>query len=136
MRMAICVPLLLLVMACGSPTQGKSAAEAEVLVFRELLQDRQFEALYQRSSSEFRASAPRQDVLALFDAIDRKLGPLQHAELVNSQVNSRNLVTTVALVYESQYEGGMATETFTYRIRDNGAEMLGYNIDSLAMLIR
>ena len=51
-------------------------------------------------------------------------------------MSTHNLVTTVVLVYSTQFEDGEATETFTFRIEDNVPELLGYNVASLDMLIK
>lgn len=137
-RTLFCVPLLLLIGACSGSTDGRLIAEAqaEVANFHDLLQRREFDTIYQQSSTEFRAHAPREDLIALFDAIDRKLGPLQTSQQSNMSAETRNLVTTVMLEYQSRYERGEATETFTYRIRSGAPELMGYNIASLDMLIR
>ena len=100
------------------------------------LKARDFEGMYESTSDEFKAATAKAQILALFEAIDRKLGALQQAKQVNWSVSTHNLVTTVVLVYSTQFEDGEATETFTFRIEDNVPELLVYNVSSLDMLIK
>jgi hypothetical protein len=126
----------LLLSGCSDTINGKAIAEPEVARFHERLKTRDFEGLYESTSSEFKAAAPKTQILALFEAIDRKLGALEETKQINWNVNTYNLVTTVVLVYSTKFQDGEATETFTFRIKDNVPELLGYNISSLDMLIK
>ncbi|WP_116810576.1 hypothetical protein [Steroidobacter cummioxidans] len=115
---------------------GKSAAEPEVKRFHDLLKEREFEAMYAATGQQFKSAVPKNMAIKLFSAIDRKLGPLQQTKQVNWNVNTHNLVTTVALVYQSRFESGEATETFTFHVLNGKPELIGYNIASLDMLIK
>lgn len=126
----------LLLLGCSNTINGKAIAEPAVARFHERLKARDFEGMYESTSDEFKAATAKSQILALFEAIDRKLGALQQAKQVNWSVSTHNLVTTVVLVYSTQFEDGEATETFTFRIEDNVPELLGYNVASLDMLIK
>ena len=132
----ICMPILALLGACSDTIDGKSIAEPAVARFHQQLAAKNFEAMYAEGSQEFQQAAPKEKVLALYAAVDRKLGPLQDAKQVNWRVETKNLVTTVVLVYESKFKEGGATETFTYKVTNGKAELVGYNINSLDMLIK
>jgi hypothetical protein len=92
--------------------------------------------MYQLGNSEFRAAAPKEKVIILYTAIDRKLGTLQETKQINWNVNTTNSVTTVVLVYATKFQDGGATETFSFRIKNGKAELIGYNIASLDMLAK
>lgn len=133
------IPLLAVVFllaGCSETINGKALAEPQVAQFHNRLKARDFAGMYEAASEEFKAAAPRVTTLALFEAIDRKLGPLEESKQINWNVNTRNFTTTVVLVYESKFRDGSATETFTFRVKDAAAELVGYNIASLDMLIR
>jgi hypothetical protein len=121
---------------CGDTINGKGIAEPEVAKFHERLKAQDFEGMYKSGSDDFQAAAPKEEVIALFEAIDRKLGPLQETKQVTWNVNTQNLTTTVVLVYASKFREGDATETFTFRIGNQKPELIGYNIASLDMLIK
>jgi hypothetical protein len=132
---AVCM-IAVALSGCGDTINGRGIAEPEVTRFHERLKAQDFEGMYDSSSGDFQAAAPREKVIALFEAIDRKLGPLQETKQVNWNVNTQNLTTTVVLVYESKFREGEATETFTFRISNQEPELIGYNIASLDMLIK
>jgi hypothetical protein len=125
-----------ILLGCGDTINGKGLAEPEVAKFHERLRSGDFEAMYSNSSRDFQAAAPKDKVIALFAAIDRKLGPLQETKQINWNVNTQNLTTTVVLIYASKFQEGEATETFTFRISNQKPELIGYNIASFDMLIR
>jgi hypothetical protein len=136
-QILICVAAILFFAACNSDTfNGKGVAEPEVVRFHERLKAREFESIYESTSPEFRSASPKDSVIALFSAIDRKLGQLQKTKEINWNVNTRNMVTTVVLVYQSKFSEGEATETFTFNVDGNNVQLAGYNISSLDMLIK
>jgi hypothetical protein len=75
-------------------------------------------------------------VLALFAAIDSKLGKVQSSSITTWNVKTFNFVTTVVLVSDTQFELGAGTETFTFRVNGDKATLLGYNINSMDMMTR
>src|SRR5512139_3182135 len=97
-RVFACVALLVLLAGCGDTIEGKGVAEPEVVRFHEHLKARDFEGIYNEAGADFHSAAPKEKVLALFAAIDRKLGPLQETKQVNWNVNTHNFNTTVVLV--------------------------------------
>jgi len=121
---------------CSDTINGKGMAEPEVAQFHKRLKAREFEQMYDSADAEFKSSTSKDKVVALFSAIDRKLGALQDTREINWSVNTRNMVTTVVLVYQSKFNEGEATETFTFNVDDNKALLTGYNISSLDMLIK
>lgn len=136
-RFLLLALLAIAVSGCNGDTfNGKSAAEPEVKRFHDLLKERDFEAMYSATGQQFKDAVPKRLALKLFSAIDRKLGPLQDTKQVNWNVNTYNLATTVVLVYQSRFDEGEATETFTFRVEKGKPELIGYKIDSLDMLIK
>ena len=127
---------IFLLTACSDTLQGKGVAEPEVAHFHQLLQSKDFETIYDNAAPEFRSAVPKKKVLALFAAIDRKLGPVMKSKQINWGVNTQNLVTTVTLVYASKFQEGDATETFTFYVSNGKPALAGYNIASIDMLIK
>jgi hypothetical protein len=120
---------------CGDTLKGTEYAEATVARFRQQMKARQFEQIYDSTGADFKAATSREIGVALFAAVDRKLGAFKRAKQINWSVNTHNMVTTVVLVYDSEYSDSHATETFTVRVEDGRGELVGYNIQSLQMLI-
>jgi hypothetical protein len=137
MRLIVmCGAAILFLSACGDTLNGKGIAEPEVVRFHERLKAHEFESMYDSTGDAFRSAISKEKAVALFSAIDRKLGQLQDAKQINWSVNTRNTVTTVTLVYQSRFSEGEATETFTFNVDNDNAQLIGYNISSLDMLIK
>ncbi len=135
-KLTYLVLMVFLLAACGDTIRGREVAEPKVVKFHEQLKARDFEGMYDSTSPEFKAAESKDRIVALFEAIDRKLGALQETQQVNWSVNTQNLTTTVVLVYQSTFSGGEATEAFTFRVKDADAQLIGYNISSFDMLIK
>jgi hypothetical protein len=121
---------------CGDTINGKAIAEPQVAAFHERLDAKRFDEIYADAADEFRAAGPRERVFALFAAIGRKLGKVKSASTSTWNVNTFNFTTTVVLAVDTEFERGTATETFTFRVSGEKASLVGYNINSLDMLIR
>ena len=130
--LAVCFSLC----GCGDTIKGKSIAESEVAVFHEKLNAKRFDEIYSTASDDFRKAAPKEKVLELFGAIERKLGRAKSSSTTNWNVRTFNLVTTVVLVEDTAFEQGKGTETFTFRVSGEKAVLVGYTINSLDMLTK
>jgi len=128
--------MFLLLLGCTDIIKGKSVAEPKVAVFHDRFNEGHYEEIYSEAADEFKNAAPEEKVLALFTAIDSKLGKVQSSSITNWNVKNFNLVTTVVLVSDTQFELGTGTETFTFRVSGDKATLLGYNINSMDMMTR
>lgn len=126
----------LLLLGCTDTIKGKSVAEPKVAVFHDRFNAGQYEEIYSEAADEFQKAASREKVLALFSAIDRKLGKVKSSSIKTWNVRTFNLVTTVVLVADTSFEQGSGTETFSFRVSGDKATLLGYNIDSMDMMTR
>ncbi len=121
---------------CSDTINGKSVAEPQIATFHQRLNQKQFDELYTTASDEFRKAASKEKVMALFSAIDRKLGPAKSWTTKTWNVRTFNLVTTVVLVEDTVFEKGQGTETFTFKVSGDKATLVGYNINSLDMMTK
>jgi hypothetical protein len=135
-RILLCVAALVALAGCGDTIHGTEFAEPAVAKFRQQMSAGQFEQIYETTGAEFQKATSREKGVGLFAAVDRKLGKLQKSEQITWNVNTHNLTTLVTLVYNSRYAEGDATETFTVKVDDGKGEIIGYNIQSLDMMIR
>ena len=136
MKSWLLMTMLVFAAGCSDTINGVELAEPEVKRFRELLAAHEYEKIYATAHPNFRNGAPKERVVALFSAIDRKIGAFKSAERINWNVNTHNMTTTAVLVYASKYAEGEATETFTIIVDDQKASLLGYNINSFDMIIK
>ena len=135
-RLLSCAAALAALAACGDTVHGIEYAEPAVEKFRQQMRAGQFDRIYDGTGAEFREATSRENGIALFAAVDRKLGKLQRADKVRWNVNTHNMTTLVVLVYNCKYAEGDATETFTIKVDDGAGVIIGYNIQSLAMMIK
>jgi hypothetical protein len=122
------------VSSCGSAGQVKSA-EQGVNQFHSQLDSEQYQAMYAASDDGLHKTATEADFVSLLQAVHHKLGKIQSSQRRNYQVNySTGQGTVVSVVYETNFDGGAGTEEFVWHLRDNQPVLLGYHINSNALI--
>lgn len=124
----------LLITGCGDTIKGKSIAESQVVAFHERLDAGRFDEIYSSADGAFRKAAPKEKVLELFSAVEKKLGKVKSSSTKTWNVKTFNFVTRVVLVAETEFEHGKGTETFTFQVSGGKASLIGYNMNSLDMM--
>ncbi len=138
---ALAVALLAAAIACnpfafwGDATAQRDAAQTATERFHLKLDLGQFDSIYQENDPEFQNAGTEKDANALWRMVQRRFGSLQSDSLFNWNVSvTTNNGTVVRLVYYTTFSKDKATETFTWRIRNGKPALLGYNINSPALL--
>ena len=134
LRILLATVAALTIAACGL-TKGKAAATKAVDTFHQQFNDSEFTAIYSASTSAFKSAAREPDFMAFIQAVRRKLGAFKSGTQTSWNVSSVNGVTTVVLKYQSQFDQGSATETFTYLTFGETATLQGYNINTPVLII-
>lgn len=119
----------LTVVAC-SFSDDTALAEAEVSRFHDALDSRQFAALYENAGAELKAVSTESDFVALLGAVHRKLGDVSASNKVSWHVNYHTSGTFVTLGYDTMFTNGKGSEQFVYKLEDDRAVLVGYNIHS------
>jgi hypothetical protein len=107
----------------------------ETMIFKD------YNAVVKLFSPEFFTKTPEADALKLFQTIDSKLGDIQSYTLTNwnirNVVSNKGSYTLYSLNYDTVYSKGTAKEILNFRKDAKSPEikMLGFNIDSLDLLI-
>lgn len=130
------VAIAALILTGCDAMKGKATAENAVIAFHDSLDKGDFESLYTAADPDLRAAATEKDFLALLGAVHRKLGNVKASNETNFAINSYNLDTRITLQYNTTFDGGDGTETFVYRMKGDQVALVGYNINSLAMLTK
>lgn len=136
LRLLLTLTVCTAFVGCGDMLKGKSLAEPEVAKFHARLNQKKFAEIYTTAHEDFRKAATKEKVVELFSAIDRKLGTAKSWTTKTWNTRTINLTTTAVLVVDTVFEKGAGTETFTFRISDDSATLVGYNINSLDMLTK
>ena len=123
------------VAGCSMSTDTK-VAERAVDTFHEMLNAGQSDAIYSASGDELKKAAKREELVALLDAIHRKLGVTKSWTKKGWNVNYHTSGTFVTLNYSTIFDGGDAAEQFVYRLKDGKALLAGYHINSTALIVK
>ena len=101
------------------------------------LDSEHFTALYAASDEKLHQAASETDFVKLLDAVHRKLGNVQQSSLRNTGVAWFAVQgATVTLVDETKFAQGTGVEKFLWHIKDNGAALYGYNINSNELITK
>jgi len=127
---AICATSVLLC-SCGSSAKSLQLAEQNVEQFHSELDSEQYAAVYAASDEKFHQATSESDFVKLLDAIHRKLGNVQQAKLHTTGVAwFAGQGATVTLVYQTKFAEGTGTEQFVWHVKDDGATLYSYRINS------
>jgi hypothetical protein len=122
--------------SCNS-TKSKQLAEQGVSQFHSQLDSEEYHALYVGSDDRLRQATSEGDFVALLQAVHRKLGSVQQANLRTFQVawfaGQGEMVT---LFYDTRFTGGRAVEKFAFHISDNHPLLVDYFINSNASVTK
>ncbi|HTK38440.1 MAG TPA: DUF3887 domain-containing protein [Pyrinomonadaceae bacterium] len=121
---------------CSLVTEGKPEAERAVVQFHDLLNAEKYGEIYETSHKYMKDATSEDDMVKLLTAVHTKLGAVKSSAMQSWQVGNYNLVSTVVLVQETEFENGKGTETFTFVIEDKKATLGGYNINSMELITR
>jgi HAMP domain-containing protein len=128
--------LLLLVglSGCGAMMRGKEQAERAVAEFRRQVDQGRFQDIYNASGPELKQTATEGEFTRMLGMVRDRLGAVRSTEEQGWNVNVANGGTVVNLTYQTQFAAGPATEQFIYRIEGERAVLIGYHVNSNALI--
>lgn len=135
MRLAPLTALLPLALGACSLGQNVKLADGSIAQFHQALNAGQFQPIYRHSAPDLKAVTSEDKMVALLGAVHRKLGAFKSG---TSQGWNENLTPAghfVTISYAATYEKGQASEQFVYRIGNNQAKLVSYNINSDALIL-
>src|SRR5215470_349104 len=106
--------LMVLLMPGCSANKAKKAAEAGVIAFHSQLNATQYHDIYSQASEEFQKSGTEPELTEFFAAVHKKLGQVKDAKEQRFFVNFSTGGTAVTLTYQTDFDGGQATEQFVW----------------------
>jgi hypothetical protein len=135
-----CWLLIFLVLAglssCGSSESLKNSTKS-VELFHSQLNSEQYQNIYAAADEGLQKTTTEGDFVAFLQAVHKKLGNVQTSQRSNFQVGvSTGQGTTVTLVYQTSFEQGSGTEQFLWHMRGNQPVLLGYHINSNALILK
>jgi len=135
LRMAVMVMGATATLALGgcSASRDKSAAEAAVVRFHEMLDDARYHDIYAGAADAFRRSGPEQAAVATLQSVHERLGAFRSSQQSGWRVNFGTAGNIVRLNYVTQFASGAGSEEFVFRIDGNAAQLVGYHVNSPAL---
>lgn len=119
---------------CGA-RQSVDDAKAQVSVFHDDLNRGEYDLIWKETAPAFKQATPSADFENLLAAVARKLGKVKSSEQVGWEVKATTNGKLTVLVMDTEFERGSGRETFTYVRNGDRLDLLGYNINSQAMLL-
>jgi hypothetical protein len=124
-----------LTVACN-PVEAIDASDKAVARFHDLYNSDDFATIYREATTDFQNSATEAKLVALLQAIKRKIGKVESSQRQGFSVNSTTSSgTTANVTYATKFERGQATETFRFRIDGKTATLLFFNVNSADLII-
>jgi hypothetical protein len=127
---------LLFASACSNPVKAKVASEKAAADFHRMYDAEKSAEIYANADRSFKNVTSEKEFTDMLDAMHRKLGKTTSTAVINFNIATFNLVTTVALQYNTQFEKGAGKETFTFRVEDGKAVVAGYTISSQDLILK
>lgn len=121
-------------LGCKTMTEGKPAAQKAITRFHQMLAEEKYADIYRESSKMMKDAATEEDMAKLFKAVNSKLGKVTSTQNQNWKVANYNLVSTVELIQNTQFEKGKGTEQFVFEIDGSDAKLAGYYINSMDLM--
>jgi len=132
----VAATLAIVLAGCADTARDISSARAGVTRFHQQLDAGKFDEIYNEAAPEFRSATTHEDFLAFAGAVHRKLGAVRDATQTNFSVNWTTSGTRVVVDYTTKFDQGDAVEHFTWKIDGDKAVLVGYNINSKALIIK
>jgi hypothetical protein len=124
------------VFAGCSVSEDTKQAEAAVQNFHDLLDSGQSGAIYESTGEELKKVSSQQEFVALLDAVHRKLGQTKTSVRNGWNVTHSTSGKFVTLTYQTVYAEGQASEQFVYRMDADRPILVGYHVNSNALILK
>ena len=98
---------------------------------------RDWSGIYSDADTVYQAETSSSDSQALFDAINRKLGQVNHTSQLTTNITVNNSGSYLTAQFRTEFAGDEhATETIVWRSLGGEYHLHSYNIQSLPLLTK
>jgi Protein of unknown function (DUF4019) len=130
-----CLCASLLAVACGAQ-RDLAASDTAVTHFHQLLDGQDYASIYTQADQKFRDATKRDDFVALMTAVHRKLGQVGSAARTGFFVNYNTSGSQIRVSYATKFSEGDAEEQFVWSKSGDKLVLLGYHINSIALITK
>ena len=117
-------------------TQDIALSRGAVTHFHQQLDQQKFDDIYKEAAPDFQKATSQDQFVAIASAVHRKLGVVKDATQTSVNVNFDLSGTQVVAVYSTKFNDGDAIEKFTWKIAGAKAVLVGYDINSAALILK
>jgi hypothetical protein len=129
--LGLAAALLLASCSGGETVEG---AEKAVAHFHNELNGGAYQQIYGEGDKGLKSATSQADLIKFLQAVHQKLGAFKNGKRTGWRVNYNTAGNSTVVQFDSNYEKGAATETFTFVGSADAPRLLGYNIDSQALV--
>jgi hypothetical protein len=133
--LVVCAVILVGSSSC-SLTKGRGIAEAAVTQFHSRYNAGQFHEIYVDTDEGFRKVTSEADLVALLEALRRKLGTVNQSNQGGWRVNATTTGTMVSLGYNVDFSEGKGTEEFVFHVSGDKAMLFNYHVNSPLLITK
>ena len=127
--------LLAVLGGCTVP-QDTAQVEAAVAKFHAQLDAGQSAAIYAATGDEFKKVSSQEEFVPLLDAVHRKLGHSGASVQNGWKVNYGTAGRFITMDFRTTYAQGQASEEFVFRLLPAGPLLVGYHVNSNALILK
>jgi hypothetical protein len=139
MRRLLCVSACLcaslFIFACGAQ-KDLASADAAVARFHQLLDSQDYVTIYGQADQKLRDTTKQDDFVALMAAVHKKLGRVGNAARKGFFVNYNTSGSQMRVNYDTKFGEGNAEEQFLWSKKGDNLVLLGYHINSNALITK
>ena len=119
---------------------AKGTAETAITKFHEQLDAEKYDEMWMGTDDTFKKVTAQADFSALLGAVHRKLGRVVSTTQTNffSQelAGTENSGSFISFTYQTAFAEGSGTEKFNWRVDGKNVRLVGYNINSNALILK
>ena len=124
----------LMLLNCN-PAKSTAEADKAAAEFHSLYDAEDYDKIYDTAHADFKTAQPKVETVKFIRSVREVLGKVKSTTRTGWKANSMNMNTNVVLTFETEFEHGKGVETFTYRIENGSAVLLGWHINSLDYMV-
>jgi len=130
------IAIMAAALAAGGCTAGadRTTAEAGVAQFHQMVEAQRYHDIFVGAADEFRSGTSEAEGVRFLQMVHDRLGAVRSSTQSGWRVNFTTGGTIVSLNYDTQFASAAGTENFVFRIAGRNARLVGYHVNSPALL--
>ena len=120
---------------CGAK-KDLVTTDSAVVKFHAQLDTGNFEQIYLDSDEAMKRATTEQKLVEFLSGVHRKLGKVKSANRRSFFINWRTSGETIRVSYDTQFDADTVGEEFVFIVAGDGAKLVGYHVNSYALVTK